>query len=111
MGVFLFLNLLLELAMSHLNNPAGVVTVQQTKFIPPGEWHDANKFVPHLPGVYELNPISVTASSSVRRFSYFDGRGWKPAAANVGEADALKYTSTYKQVHPVARFRGLSAEV
>jgi len=97
--------------VSHLNNLAGVVTVDQTRFIPPGEWIDANKFVPHLPGVYELNPIFVTASSSVRRFSYFDGRGWKPAAANVDEADTLKLTSTYKQVHPVATFRGLSQQV
>lgn len=90
-------------------NPIPLPTVEMT--VLPGEWHDASAFRPFLPGVYEINGVAVTALSSVRRFSYFDGVDFKPADHTVDGAQALRFCNSYTQIHPVTHFRGLSEEV
>ena len=77
----------------------------------PGPWYDAAKFQPFLPGVYEVDEIQVTSMARVKRYSYFDGRGFKPADHTVDGAHALRFCSTYDQLHPVTCFRGLTKEV
>ena len=90
-------------------NPAPAVTLPFV--VPPGDWHDATSFRPFLPGVYEINGVQVTAMSSVLRYSYFDGVDFKPADHTVDGAYALRYCTSYTQVHPFTHFRGLSEEV
>ena len=97
--------------MSRLNMNEGVVTVPQVKFIPPADWYHAGLFVPHLPGVYEVNSVHISNDESVRRFSYFDGRNWRPAHSTVDGADKNKLLLHYSQEHPIKMFRGLSQEV
>lgn len=94
-----------------LNPTEGVVLVNETKFVVPGEWHNAATCLPYLPGVYEVNPIIVSADESVRRFAYCDGRDWRPAASTIEHAERNKMLQHYKQTSPIVTFRGLDRKV
>lgn len=79
--------------------------------ITPGKWFVSADFRPFQPGVYEVNAIAVTADSCARRFAYFDGVDFKPAASTPETANEYRFCADYGQIHPITRFRGLSEEV
>lgn len=91
-----------------INPEANVVTITRTTTVSVTGWFDAESTQPFLPGVYELNPVFV-GDDSVRRFSYYDGRGWKISAAAVERAEDMKYTDLYER--NVQTFRGLTQRV
>lgn len=92
-------------------NPQALPEITTAYTVYPGKWYDADTNRPFQPGVYEVNPILVTAMSSVRRYAFFDGVDFKPADYEVQGAHDLRMSNSYTQVHPITQFRGLSEEV
>lgn len=92
-------------------NPQVLPEINTAYTVHPGEWYDAATHRPFQPGVYEVNSIQVTAMASARRYAFFDGVDFKPADYEVNGAHALRMCTSYTQVHPITRFRGLSEEV
>ena len=90
-------------------NSVPLPTVKAT--VLPGDWFPSAIFRPFQPGVYEVNGVAVTALASARRFAFFDGVDFKPAATTPEEAQTLRMWKSYTQVHPITQFRGLSEEV
>lgn len=79
--------------------------------VQPSDWYAAAQWRPFQPGVYEVNAIAVTADSCARRFAYFDGVDFKPAASTPETANEYRFCADYGQIHPITRFRGLAEEV
>ena len=92
-------------------NSVPLPTITVTAPVIPGDWFPSAMFRPFQPGIYEVSGVAVTALSSVRRFAFFDGVDFKPAATTPEEAQSLRMCNSYTQVHPITQFRGLSEEV